>query len=127
MQADTATMIGTGRDLAEFGPEGFGKRVLYKDDSVFAVLAGFRAGQEISAHAPGVNLVVSVLDGGGRIRAGEEVRQVSAGDVAVIPAGQVRAIQAGEDGMVLMNVVSPPPTDADHAILRPEYTWPAEG
>lgn len=121
------SIIGSGRELAELVPHGFGRRILASTERMTVVLAGFEPGQEIPAHAPDVDLVVSVLDGDGLVRIGEDVHHVRAGDVATIPAGKVRGIKAGPAGMIALHVVSPPPTDADHATPRPDLAWPEPG
>lgn len=117
-------VVGSARELANFVPEGFGKRILFSSEKMTAILAGFRPGQEIPVHAPELDLIVSVLDGDGRIRIGDEVFDVRAGDLATIPAGEVRSIKAGPAGMVVLNLASPPPIEADHQTGRTDLIWP---
>lgn len=119
-------LAGTGRRLAEFSPEGFARRILGTTDRMAIVLAGFLPGQEIPAHAPHVDLVLTVLDGDGEVRIGEQVHHLRAGDLAVVPAGEMRAVRAGPGGMVALHVVSPPPTAEDHATGHLDPEWPAK-
>ena len=122
--AIVASVVGAADDLAIYSEEGFGRRMLADTPSMKAVLTGFRPGQEIPAHAPTVDMVVSVLSGDGRIRIGDEIHHIRGGDVATVPAGEVRAIHAGPQGMVALHVVSPPPTAADHDRGRTDEQWP---
>ena len=112
-------VVGTGKDLAEFVETGFGKRILMDTPHMKVVLAGFLPGQRIPDHAPAVDLAVSVLDGDGVIRIDDGEFGVRTGDVAMIPAGAARSVTAGPAGMVVLHVVSPPPTSADHATAQP--------
>lgn len=80
------------------------------------VLVAFHPGQGISAHAADVSLVITVMDGDGTIRIGEDFHHLRAGDIATVPPGVVRAIDAGAAGMVAMHAVSPLPTEADHSM-----------
>lgn len=120
------SLVGEARELAEYSADGFGRRVLGVTDRMAILLAGFRAGQEIPVHAPDVDLAASVLDGDGLMRLGERVQWVRTGDVAVIPAGEARGVRAGTGGMVMMVMVSPPPTSADHTTGRVDCEWPAD-
>ncbi len=120
----TATaLIGAAEELAVFAAGGFGRRVLFDGNRMRAVLVALEPGQEIPIHAPDLDLVVSVLTGTGRLAAGGETRWVRAGDVAVIPAGAARGLRAEGGRLLALNVVSPPPSESDHA-PQPEAAWP---
>ncbi len=116
--------VGRSTDLAEFSDAGFGRVILADTPEMKVVLAAFMPSQEIPPHAPPVALTISVLDGDGQIRIDDEVYDVRAGDVAVIPAGAVRGIRGGESGMTALHVVAPPPSAADHQTSVAEYSWP---
>ncbi len=116
-------MVGSAAGLAEFSTGGFGRRTLFGNERVRAVLAAFEPGQEIPVHAPEVDLVLAVLEGVGEIRAGDQVHPVKAGDVAVIPAGSARGVRA-RTRLIALHVVSPPPGEADHGRVEEGAAWP---
>jgi quercetin dioxygenase-like cupin family protein len=110
--------------LARFGPEGFGVVPLLETEHVRVLLAAFEPGQEIPLHAPEVDLVVTVVQGAGELYAGGRVRQLRAGDVAVVPAGEPRGLRARSTRLLVVNTVTPPPGKADHARLDAGAAWP---
>lgn len=119
-------MTGRARDLATFAEEGFGRRLIAETTDGKVVLVAFHPGQGIPAHAPDVSLVITVMDGDGTIRIGDDFHHLRAGDIATVPPGAVRAIRAGAAGMVAMHTVSPSPTEADHAVVASSEPWPDE-
>ena len=116
-------VVGPATELAVFSGDAFGRRVLFDGERMRAVLVALEPGQEVPLHAPQLDLVVSVLAGLGRVMAGGEERWVRAGDVAVIPAGARRGLRAEGGRLVVLNVVSPPPAEADHA-PEDHAAWP---
>lgn len=102
------------QDLAAFRPERFNAVGLAGNQRAKALLACFEPGQFIPVHRPGVDVTLVVLEGRGQLVAGERETHIGPGAVAFIPAGEARGILA-ETRLVLLNVVTPPPTDADHA------------
>lgn len=118
------TVFGSAAELAEFGTEAFVPKVLFESDRMNVVLASLAEGQEIALHAPQVDLAVTVLQGIGEVWIDDSPRPVMSGDLAVIPAGVTRGVRARGGPLVLLLVVSPPPTAADHAVER--RAWPAE-
>lgn len=122
----TEAFIGRGVELVAFSPDHFSPRVLAETDRMKTVLAAFEPGQFIPVHSPAADLVLAVLDGVGEVVAGEERCDVKAGDLAVIPAGQKRGVLA-RTRMIVLHVVSPPPSASDHAevhagLARGEFT-----
>ena len=117
-------VVGRAADLAEFSPEGFGRRVLAGTDRFRVVVAALEDGQEIPLHAPPLDLVMTIVEGTGRVMAGERSHPVRAGDVVVVPAGETRGLQALGGRLVAVNVVSPPPGPEDHS--HSSAAWPAE-
>jgi quercetin dioxygenase-like cupin family protein len=73
--------------------------------------ACFEPGQFIPVHQPSVDLTVIVLEGAGALVAGGREERIAPGAIAFIPAGEARGIRA-ETRLILMHVVTPPPTDA---------------
>jgi quercetin dioxygenase-like cupin family protein/iron-sulfur cluster repair protein YtfE (RIC family) len=110
----TAT-VGRAAELARFDPEQFAVTPLLATEHVRVLLAALEPGQQIPVHAPAVDLVLTVADGVGELLAGDVVHPLHAGDVAVVSAGTTRALRAGTSRLVVVNVVTPPPSAADHA------------
>ncbi len=92
---------------------------------VKAVLTCLEHGQFIPVHQPGVDMLLLVLEGEGRIVAGDQEEIAQPGTAVFVPAGEARGLKA-ESRLVALHVVSPPPAEADHvevaARLR-QGTW----
>lgn len=117
------------KENVEFDPNRFSPNPLFECTEMKVVRAAFRAGQFIPVHAPDVHVVLYVLTGEGEVVAGEERRRVREGDLVVVPRRMKRGVKARTD-MVILHVVSPPPTQADHGdmagrIARGEFELPA--
>jgi len=99
--------------LARFAPEKMGKINVVRGDSLFAGLNCFEPGQEHAAHAhAGQDKLYIVLEGSGMVQIGEQTELLSAGDVALAPAGVVHSIKnTGTVRLVVMAVLAPPPTN----------------
>ena len=114
---------------AEFDPNRFLPRPLFESPEMKVVRATFRAGQFIPVHAPDVHVALYILSGEGEVVAGKERRSVTAGDLVVVPRKVRRGVKAKTD-MIVLHVVSPSPTQADHGdmgerIARGEFELPA--
>ncbi|MCU4973997.1 cupin domain-containing protein [Halobacteria archaeon AArc-m2/3/4] len=97
----------------------FSTHALHSSDRAKVLFGYFEPGQFIPVHAPESDLVVRVESGRGLIRDGADERSVETGDVVVVPAGDSRGIHANEgERLEALLVVSPPPTDAEHAPVR---------
>ena len=112
----------------EFDPHRFSARPLYECPEMKVVQAAFRAGQFIPVHTPDVHVVLYILSGEGEVVAGEVRRPVKEGDLVVVPRKMKRGVKARTD-MVILHVVSPPPTQADHGdmaarIARGDFDLP---
>ncbi len=101
------------KDIASFRPERFNPVGFAGNDHVRVIVASFEPGQFIPVHRPGINLTLAVLEGQGTIMAGDKEERVGPGSLAFIPAGEARGIKA-ESRLVILHVVSPIPTEADH-------------
>jgi len=64
-----------------------------------------------------VDLTLVVLEGQGQAVVGESEHPLTPGAVAFVPAGEARGVLA-ETRLVLLHVVTPPPTEADHAEVQ---------
>lgn len=117
------------KEKVEFDPNRFAARALFECPEMKVVQAAFRAGQFIPVHTPDVHVVLYVLSGEGEVVAGETRRRVKEGDLVVVPRKMKRGVKARTD-MVILHVVSPPPTQADHGdmaarIARGDFELPA--
>lgn len=116
-------------EVVEFDPKRFLPKVLFEAPEMKVVCATFRAGQFIPVHEPDVHVTLFVLSGEGDVVAGKEHRHVKRGDLVVVPRKVRRGVKAKTD-MVVLHVVSPSPTQADHGdmaerIARGEFERPA--
>lgn len=117
--------VGQASGLAQFSRDGFATVTLLENEHVRVMLAAFEPGQEIQLHAPAVDLVVAVAEGAGELLVGDCVYPLRAGAVAVVPAGETRGIRARSARLVLVNVVTPLPSESDHARAA-GAGWPRE-
>ena len=87
--------------------------LLAQSDRLKVQLVCFEPGQRIPLHTPGVDLVLTVLEGHGLVVAGEKEGVVGPGSVVCVPADTPRSVRA-HTRLVALAVVSPPSTAADH-------------
>ena len=125
----SAPVFARPKDNVSFDPDRFSPKSLFECPEMKVVQAAFRAGQFIPVHAPDVHVVLYILSGEGEVVAGEERRRVREGDLVVVPRKMKRGVKAKTD-MVILHVVSPPPTQADHGdmaarIARGDFELPA--
>jgi quercetin dioxygenase-like cupin family protein len=109
-----AEVLGSYREAIDFQPGRFNPIVLAENERTRVILACFEPNQFIPVHRPGVDLTLVVLEGEGQIVAGERQERVGPGAVAFVPGGEARGIKA-ETRLVLLHVVTPPPTAEDHS------------
>lgn len=117
------------REKVEFDPTRFAATPLFESPEMKVIKAAFRAGQFIPVHKPDVHVVLYILSGEGEVVAGDKRRSVKEGDLVVVPRKMARGVQAKTD-MIVLHVVSPPPTEADHGdmaarIARGDFELPA--
>lgn len=120
-----SVLVPSYQQAVAFRPERFNPIVLAENDRVKVILACFEPGQFIPVHRPGVDLTLVVLQGEGVIVADAREERIHQGAMAFVPAGEVRGIKA-ESRMVILHVVSPPPTEADHVEVMKKFkqgTW----
>ncbi len=125
----SAPVFARPKEKVEFDPSRFAARPLYECPEMKVIQAAFRAGQFIPVHTPDVHVVIYIVAGEGEVVAGEERRRVKEGDLVVVPRKVKRGVRAKTD-MVILHVVSPPPTQADHGdmaarIARGDFELPA--
>lgn len=100
-------------EVARFRPEAFTATPVGRGDHLQAMVVCFEADQFIPVHAPRLDLALVVLEGEGELATDDGTVALSPGAVAVIPAGRTRGIRASTR-LKAFQVVSPPPTPADH-------------
>lgn len=108
-----AVILSSYRDMVAFRPEKFNPIVIAGTSYMRAVLTCLEPGQFIPVHRPGVDMLLLVLEGEGRLVAGEQEDAAGPGTAVFVPAGEARGLKA-QTRIVALHVVSPPPTDADH-------------
>jgi len=109
-----AVFVQSYKQAATFNPDKFNAVKLAENERARVIEACFEPGQFIPAHQPGVDLTLVVLEGTGALIAGDREEKLEPGSMAFIPAGERRGIRA-DTRLILFHVVTPPPTDADHA------------
>ncbi|MFB6142229.1 MAG: cupin domain-containing protein [Halorientalis sp.] len=105
-------------DEVDYGGDRFTARELSRTDRSKAVCASFEPGQFIPVHAPDSDVTVVVQRGHGVVRDGDTDHEVRPGSVVTIPAGRDRGVRADDDRLAAVLVTAPPPTDAEHDLVR---------
>jgi quercetin dioxygenase-like cupin family protein len=117
------------KEEVAFNPARFAPKPLFESPEMKVIQAAFRAGQFIPVHKPDVHVALYIVSGEGEVVAGEKRHHVREGDLVVVPRKVARGVKAKTD-MVILHVVSPPPTEADHGdmaarIARGDFELPA--
>jgi len=102
------------RDSITFRPDKFNPVLLAAGAHMKAVLTCLEPGQFIPVHRPGVDMLLIVLEGEGQLIGGDQQDAAGPGTVVFVPAGEARGVKA-TSRLVALHVVSPPPTEKDHA------------
>lgn len=108
-----ATLLSSYQQAVAFTEQRFNPVVLRENERVKVILACFEPGQFIPVHQPGVDLTLTILEGEGWVVAGEQEVRLGPGCLVFVPAGEARGIKA-ETRLVILHVVTPPPTFEDH-------------
>jgi quercetin dioxygenase-like cupin family protein len=95
-----------------FTPEKMKKVGLIDTPSLFCDAYCFEPGQEQAGHRHAVgDKLYFVLAGTGRIRIGDDEREVRAGDLACAPAGEEHAVRnPGPERLTLLVMMAPKPS-----------------
>ncbi|MGA7105148.1 MAG: cupin domain-containing protein [Candidatus Deferrimicrobiaceae bacterium] len=125
----TTPVFARPKENVVFDPNRFAPKPLFESPEMKVIQAAFKAGQFIPVHKPDVHVVLYILSGQGEVVAGEKRQQVREGDLVVVPRKVARGVKAKTD-MVVLHVVSPSPTEADHGdmaarIARGDFDLPA--
>jgi quercetin dioxygenase-like cupin family protein len=108
------TILDDYRGVTSFQPDRFSPVVLGGTERMKVVLTCFEAGQFIPLHAPAVDMCLVVLEGAGEVVAGQRRAAIGPGSIVIVAAGQERGIKA-TTRLVAVHLVTPPPTEQDHA------------
>ncbi|NEU55544.1 cupin domain-containing protein [Halorussus sp. MSC15.2] len=113
-------MVATDFDAErEYDDEQFSAQSVFRSDRMKVVLGYFEPGQFIPVHAPDSDVAITVREGRGVVRDGDDEHAVGPGDVVVVPAGEDRGVKADADRRLEATLVTaPPPTDAEHDPVR---------
>lgn len=93
------------KDLVEYQAGQIVSRTLVQNDYVSMTIFSFDKGEEISTHAAGGDAMVTVLEGKGRFKVGEEVFYLEAGQTLIMPKDIPHAVY-GEERFKMQLVVS---------------------
>lgn len=108
-----AIVLNSYQQTTAFTPERFNPVVVTENDRVKVIVACFEPGQFIPVHRPGVELPLTILEGEATVVAGEKETKLDPGCLVFVPAGEARGLKA-ETRLVVLHVVTPPPTFEDH-------------
>ena len=112
-----AAILSSYHDAVRFQPERFSPVAVAQTQRVKLVLTCFEPGQFIPVHSPGVDMALVILEGTGVVVAGEAEASVGPGAIVLVPGGEARGIKA-TTRLVAVHLVSPPPTQSDHAEVQ---------
>jgi quercetin dioxygenase-like cupin family protein len=76
-------------ELKSFDDKKFTPNVVYQSAGIKVVLAYFKTGQFIPAHAPGVDLVLYILEGEAEVVTGDERVTARKDDLIIVPKGLI--------------------------------------
>lgn len=104
-------------EVAQFRPQAFTATPFGRGAHLQAMVVCFEAGQFIPVHAPELDLALVVMEGEGELAMDDETVTLKPGSIAFIAAGHTRGVKA-TTRLTAVQVVSPPPTAADHGGVR---------
>jgi quercetin dioxygenase-like cupin family protein len=85
--------------------KGILSRTLHNDDSLKVVLFGFAAGEELSAHTAPMPATIYFVSGAGKVKLGNDSKELRAGTFAYMAPILTHAIQAVEPTLMLLMIV----------------------
>ena len=111
-----AIVLTSYQQAAAFTEQRLNPVALTENERVKVILACFEPGQFIPVHQPGVDLTLTILEGEALVVAGEQETRLGPGSLVFVSAGETRGIKA-ETRLVILHVVTPPPTFEDHSAV----------
>lgn len=115
--AATSRFVAHYDSVAQFRPDAFAATPFARGEHLQAMIVCFEPGQFIPVHAPRLDLALVVLEGEGEIALDGRTEALRPGSLAFVPGGETRGIKA-TTRIKAFQVVSPPPTQADHGGVR---------
>lgn len=100
--ASTALEVG---NLVEYSPDSIVSRTLAEKDGGTLTAFAFDEGQSLSEHTTPYDAFVQVLDGTALLIIGGEEVEVSAGEMALMPADVPHAVRAPERFKMLLTMI----------------------
>jgi quercetin dioxygenase-like cupin family protein len=85
--------------------KGILSRTLHNDDNLKVVLFGFAAGEELSAHTAPMPATIYFVSGAGKVKLGDDSKELRAGTFAYMAPNLAHAIQAVEPTVMLLMMV----------------------
>jgi quercetin dioxygenase-like cupin family protein len=113
-------------DLATFASDRFSAVTLHQSQRSKTMVVALEPGQAIPVHHRASDLTMLVIQGQATLVSGDQdLEKAGPGAMLIAEAGQARGIRADQRTIALV-VVSPPPTQQDHAELARHFkngTW----
>ncbi|MDT7864973.1 MAG: DUF2249 domain-containing protein [Thermoproteota archaeon] len=103
--------------IKRFSKDAFTPIQVHRTNNYSVVFTFFKQGQFIPIHTPNIDLVLFVYKGQGIVIAGESKYEINEGDLIIVPKNVRRGILAKTD-MEALHLVSPPPSEKDHAEIE---------
>jgi quercetin dioxygenase-like cupin family protein len=114
------------QEAAKFAADRFHAVTLNQTSRSKTMIVALEAGQAIPVHHPASDLTLLVIQGQATLVCGDQdLEKAGPGAMLIAEAGQARGIRADQRTLALV-VVSPPPTEKDHAELAEHFkngTW----
>jgi quercetin dioxygenase-like cupin family protein len=92
-------------ELIEYAKDSIVSKTILDKSSGTITLFAFDAGQKLSEHTSPYDAVVQVLDGKAQITIAGTVKQVSAGEIIIMPAGIPHSVLAEEKFKMLLTMI----------------------
>ncbi len=92
-------------ELIEYANDSIVSKTLLDKSADTITLFAFDQGQKLSEHTVPYDAVVQILDGKARITIGGEQKEVSQGQIIIMPANVPHAVNAGEKFKMLLTMI----------------------
>lgn len=92
-------------DLIEYANDSIVSKTLLDKSAGTITLFAFDQGQKLSEHTSPYDAVVQILDGKAQLTIGGELKDVSQGQIIIMPANVPHAVNAGERFKMLLTMI----------------------